>query len=231
MKATTLQGLLRWASYFAAQNITDDFPALLATMQKTPPIDFRLNPVADLYPLLKQRLRAVGATLQARNAESRHPPVALEEIPWYPKAGCGWRLRLCDAPDLAGTNASSGSAGALETAISEEPGFGVRNEPNLLRMLVEQQNRGALARQELVSMLPVALLGGVDKEERLLDLCASPGRCVCLRPPSPSLPPSSFLPPRPPSLPPPSSPPALVLPRSSPPSSLASIYLSINLSI
>ena len=48
-------------------------------------------------------------------------------------------------------------------------------EAELLRLLLEQQNRGALARQELVSMLPVTILGPVSRHERVLDMCASPG--------------------------------------------------------
>ena len=48
-------------------------------------------------------------------------------------------------------------------------------EAELLQLLLEQQNRGALARQELVSMLPVTVLGPLQRYERVLDMCASPG--------------------------------------------------------
>jgi hypothetical protein len=48
----------------------------------------------------------------------------------------------------------------------------------LERLLVEQQSRGGLSRQELVSMLPVVLLGALGDQDRVLDMCASPGVCV-----------------------------------------------------
>jgi len=44
----------------------------------------------------------------------------------------------------------------------------------LKAFLTEQQNRGALARHELVSMLP-ALLLGIEPHHNVLDLCAAPG--------------------------------------------------------
>lgn len=144
------------------QNITSDFPALLATMQARPPIDFRLNPSADLYPLLKQRLQAMSSSLQTYTTGCQD---ILEEIPWYPAAGSGWRVFPAD------TFLRSGSSEA-----GELPGPSrAQAEQELLRFLVEQQNRGALARQELVSMLPVTVLGRVSENERVLDMCASPG--------------------------------------------------------
>jgi 16S rRNA C967 or C1407 C5-methylase (RsmB/RsmF family) len=45
----------------------------------------------------------------------------------------------------------------------------------VLEVLMQQQSRGALARQEYVSLLPVVLLGQVSDQERVLDMCASPG--------------------------------------------------------
>jgi hypothetical protein len=210
------KGLQRWAAYFRAQNITRDFDALLASMQTPAPIDLRLNTHADLHVVLRQQLQ---------NTSEKDQKV-LEPIAWYPQSGCAWRFRpSLEAQTQGGVEETlvgenddgqegeESPPGNQEGVEGEEGGWGMEGERDgddglsevgvggwdgkgLRGLLVEQQNRGALARQEYVSLLPVVvlgtqftcltgtnvqiltpgvLLGEVRAEDKVLDVCASPG--------------------------------------------------------
>ena len=167
----------------------------------------RLNPSADLAPILRQRLISIREAV--RRGERRGDLGGkIQEIGWYPFSGCGWRFwpddhsgtvaRGDDVLESAGNNPEGTNRG---TRRDDAPVSGL-----VQQILVDQQNRGALARQELVpgqldavppppyapfptlllahlaefqsvqvSLLPVVALGNVGEDERVLDMCASPG--------------------------------------------------------
>ena len=111
----------------------------------------RLNPSADLAPILRQRLISIREAV--RRGERRGDLGGkIQEIGWYPFSGCGWRFwpdnhsgtvaRGDDVLESAGNNPEGTNRG---TRRDDAPVSGL-----VQQILVDQQNRGALARQELV---------------------------------------------------------------------------------
>jgi hypothetical protein len=150
-----------------------------SSIQTPGPIDFRLNPTSDLHPLLKQHVAAIATARASTPVPHERPP--LQNIPWYPLPGCAWRFYPSPGEDGHALSFRDEWGEDRDVQEGEEHGAeeggsgGGGTGGGVMRLLAEQQNRGALARQELVSMLPVVALGAVDAEHRVLDLCASPG--------------------------------------------------------
>jgi hypothetical protein len=154
-------GYTQFEAYYRSQGICnneDDFRRFLAAMRTPAPITVRLNTDIQLWQ-------------QVMNTAEKFGPFSMSPLPWCTqvkdckKICTGWR-----ASTQATGHESSEEDGNVDGNDNAE------EKDALGSFLEEQQNRGGLARQEFVSMLPPwILLGDSAESYDVLDLCASPG--------------------------------------------------------
>lgn len=151
-----LEGFARFEEYYRVQlwggaeeeGRDEDMRAFFDAMRTTSPVTVRIN----------TDLQLAGELMRVAQASN-----GLESL----KFSSSWRAHdkgVDHGSKIPGECPGWRATGKLVDSVRE--------------FLVEQQNRGGLARQELVSMLPAHFLLGHDSADRghdVLDMCASPG--------------------------------------------------------
>ncbi|TYZ61308.1 hypothetical protein PybrP1_010532 [[Pythium] brassicae (nom. inval.)] len=148
---------LPFIQYYVRQGVfrAEELDAVKATLQAPLPVCFRINPNARAGQAIKDRLVNEFPALFAsivRGGKQLSPPA---ELAWYPFAKSAWQLD-CGRSDFA-------KLGREHPEVQAFRDF-----------LMHQTAEGNITRQEAVSMIP-ALLLGIQREHRVLDLCAAPG--------------------------------------------------------
>ncbi|CDR97855.1 proliferating-cell nucleolar protein, putative [Babesia bigemina] len=138
--------------YYQDQRICppEEWEAFMAACRRSIPISFRINTSAHLWRHTIRRLAALS-----RTHDDLCLTVGLSYTPEVPDLDPGTSLCYQLKPDKSSLRKND--------KVTE-----------FRRCLIDEDNRGAVMRQELVSMLPVIYLDP-QPHENIVDLCAAPG--------------------------------------------------------
>ncbi|GLE02360.1 hypothetical protein PINS_up011198 [Pythium insidiosum] len=147
----------RFIQYYVKQGVfpVEQLAEIRATLEAPLPSCFRVNPNSATADAIKERLTTQYPRVfegVSHDGKALSPP---RELAWYPFSQSAWQLDC-------GKN-------VLGKAARDHDGIREFRE-----FLLYETSTGNITRQEAVSMIP-ALLLDIQREHRVLDLCAAPG--------------------------------------------------------